>query len=233
MISSGFTYSILLNDPQPPEIEFPFGIDNMAWAEQNGFGRDIAFQVTANDRYVSILSPTKKNRYYMALNGPGPTGPGVSVKLPTGQVLGHSKLGCIAYADRELYGDYSKWFIVNSQFLDLRNLVIAEVLNNKEFISKVKRWSMCMSKSNLTYASPMQAMRTFNTISPPRSPKLADNVAEHEVACGFHVQLFQVANHLARIIGANVNRRYASVVSTNSRFDNEAFNRARKILGVK
>jgi hypothetical protein len=232
MRAAGFSYWIVQNMIEPPEIEFPFGIDNIAWATTNGFGRGLIEHVSSNDKYFSRLSQTSKNLYALDLNGPGPSGPGVSAKLPTGEVLGHSTSGCIAQADRSLYGNYDAWFKVRSQFQDLTYLTVDDVLKNRSFDVKVKNWSSCMSGYGYTYTSPTQTMQAFLAASPQSPRALSVEVATHEVVCGKKVGLFRTANHLASEFNAVVDRHYAKIIEANTRFNIAALRRARKILGM-
>ena len=49
MKAAGFEYWVVRNPLEPPEIEFPFGIDNMAWAKSNGFGRELTTRISTNE----------------------------------------------------------------------------------------------------------------------------------------------------------------------------------------
>jgi hypothetical protein len=50
MKAAGFEYWVVRNPLEPPEIEFPFGIDNMAWAKSNGFGRELTTRISTNEQ---------------------------------------------------------------------------------------------------------------------------------------------------------------------------------------
>jgi len=232
MSSKGFKFWKQLNPENSPQIQFPYGIDNLAWAKANGFGRELLDKISPNERYVSGLSVSKKNRYYLDLNGPGPRGPGVTVKLPTGEVLGHSTSGCIAEADGKLFGSYRDWFRVNSQYQDLSYLIVDRVLQNQVFDTAVLKWSSCMSRDGDSYVSPTQAMQSFLTAAPPTSRALEDSVAENEVVCGVQVGLFRIAKRLANENRDVVDHQYAMIVRANNRYDDAALSRANKILGM-
>jgi hypothetical protein len=86
---------------------FPYGLDDVRWAQAHGYGTD-QYGVRADDpnlRYVQSLPAERQDAYGLALNGGGPSAPGVTVTLPNGLVKGHSSAGCVAEADARLYGD--------------------------------------------------------------------------------------------------------------------------------
>jgi hypothetical protein len=62
MKSMGFTYMNIRDPLEPPELEYPFGINNIAWARANGFGRGPIETISAKERYVSGLSQSEQNR---------------------------------------------------------------------------------------------------------------------------------------------------------------------------
>ncbi|MGA4843893.1 hypothetical protein [Streptomyces sp. G45] len=53
-------------------------------------------------------SPAEARRVERALFGTGRAE--LTVKLPSGHVIGHHTDGCLAAAERRLYGDQSRWF---------------------------------------------------------------------------------------------------------------------------
>jgi hypothetical protein len=232
MSSNGFEYWTQPKPVRPPEVQFPYGIDNLAWAKANGFGAALFSKITPNERYVSGLIQPKQNRYDLDLNGPGPSGPGVAVTLPTGEVLGHSSSGCVAEADRKLFGNYQGWFRISSQYQDLNDVIVGRVLQNRVYDAAVLKWSSCMSSHGDTYASPAQAMQSFLTAKPAKSRALEKTVAESEVICGDQVGLFRIANRLANEIREVVDHQYAIIVHSNNRYDDAALSRASKILGM-
>jgi hypothetical protein len=232
MNSEGFKYWKARKPMEPPEIQFPYGIDRITWAKANGFGRELLDKVGPNQRYFSGLSLLERNRYSLDLNGPGPSGPGVTVELPTGEVIGHSVSGCIAESDGKLFGNYRSWFKVSSEYQDLSNLIADRVLQNQVFEAAVVKWSSCMSGQGEVYNSPTQAMRTFLTASPPMSRALEDAAAVTEVKCGDQVGLFRIADQLADENGELIDHQYAAIVRTNNQYDHAALPRAYKILGM-
>jgi hypothetical protein len=232
MRSMGFAYMIVRDPVEPPELEYPFGIDNIAWARANGFGRDLIERISANERYVSGLSQSEQNRYSLDLNGPGPSGPGVAVQLPTGEFLGHSTSGCIAEADRELYGNYDAWFKVDSQYQDLSNVADANVMSDPIYSSDLKQWSLCMFKSGFKFDSPAQAMEEFLSSSPPGPRAMAVQVAVREAVCGERVRLFRTSNQLAQKFNRSVDRRYAKLIRSAALFNEIALRHSRKVLGA-
>ncbi len=232
MKSKGFDY---WGPPKPtstPELMFPYGIDNAAWARANGFGRELLDRVTADQHYVSNLSSSARNRYYLDLDGAGPRGPGVTVKLPTGEVIGHSTAGCIAVADRELFGHYRYWFRIDSQYQDLTILLANQVILDHSYAMTVRKWSTCMSRHDDHYISPAQAMESFLAATPPRSLARERVVAETEVRCGHQVGLFRVARTIAGLDAKRIDRQFSAVITADKQFDTSALRRADEILGL-
>lgn len=230
MSTYGFTYYPAASQPANPMSEFPFVISNLKWASANGFGRDIINKESRNDSYVGSLSEANANRYATDLNGSGPSGPGVTVELPTGERLGHSSLGCIAYAEGILYSNFSHWFRLQSVDDDLAVLVRQDVEANSKYVQRASRWSSCMRSAGYLFSTPASAMEQFLSAAPAPSDRVAKRAAITEVHCALSVKLATVARTLAARYQLVIQHDYAATIAAFHGARLSAVPRARQVL---
>jgi hypothetical protein len=231
--------------PQPSASvadRFPYVIDDVAWARVNGFGGRQAIQDQSsaardpNARYVAGLSPTRRTALGVAENGNGPSDPGVIATLPTGQVVGHSVLGCDATAEGYLYGSFPAWFDAENAVGSLPSLWQAQVVADPRYTADVSRWARCMAARDEPYSSPQAAADRFATAgtAPESDAAFATEVsaALTEAECARSTGLGTLAAQLDACYRSQVDTEYAGLLSTYHRMQQEALPRARSLMHV-
>lgn len=225
MQANGFSFRPALTAPVSPEELFPYGITSLAWARQHGFGR----QLVADDQGPATASD---NEYGAVLDGPGPNGPGVTVRVPTGEIDGHSTQGCRAYAEGVLYGNYASWFKLDTVHSDLSQLVQQLVQQNPAYQESVSRWSHCMSGYGYSFGSPAAAMDHFLTGEPAPAEADAVKVASTESTCLSSVGMTGLIKQLTVTASSEVHKQYAAVLQAYDSAQRRAVPAAYKILGT-
>jgi hypothetical protein len=218
----GFQYWPLPASQAYPAVRFPYVITSVSWARRHGFSG--AFVPVAsrdpNQRYYSQLTATQQSAYSDALVG-SPGSPGVTTRLPTGGIDGHSADGCQATADRQLYGNYAAWFKARFVALDLPGLWQGRVLGDPRYGSAVSMWSSCMRAKGYRYSSPAQAASMASQQT---------RAAVAEAQCAGSTGLTKVVDALDREYAARVSREYRSSLEAEWRLERNALPRARQVL---
>jgi hypothetical protein len=226
--------------PWPRAPEFPYVVDDVAWASRHGYGSDIERRLEElkkadpNQRYVVRLSPQRQKAYSQALHGEHPGSPGnMTATVPTGGVVGASSRGCIAEAQREVYGDLAGWFQASTVTNNLAGTRAGLVTQDPQFLGALRRWSRCMHAGGYPYANPGEARAAVPTVKRRRTRKLEIRVAVAEATCAVRTGLAATARRLDRHYAAVVRKQYRSDVVTKRRMELAALPRARAVIGSK
>jgi hypothetical protein len=215
---------------------FPYVIDDVAWARTHGFSasqsRASARRAAAdpNIRYVTGLSPSRRRALGAAENGDGPRGPGLTVTLPTGLVIGHSTLGCTATTDARLYGSFPAWFRAQNIADSLPSLWQADVVRDPRFVAAVRRWSGCMRGRHEQFASPQAAAAAFTNAARAIRRAIEIRAATAEARCAQSTGLGALARTLNARYQHAVEARYQAVITTFRRLARAALPRARALV---
>jgi hypothetical protein len=215
MLDQGFQLWVSPTAPEAADQLFPYGIDDVRWAQAHGYGTDVR-QDRASDpnvRYVQGLSADRRAAYGRALNGDGPSAPGVTVTLPNGLVMGHSTTGCVATADTRLYGDYQAWFQAKSMTDYFDQARRQSVLADAAYVAAAAKWSACMRTAGFDYPTPRVAREKFLDASTPESRALEISTATQDAHCTNETGLANTAHTL--------DDRYANTPSAQSYRDTE------------
>ena len=172
MRERGFEYYTASTGPSSstPLRQFPYGIDDVAWARANGFGIGLAREdereglrrqtKDPNVRYAAGLSEERQKGYQQALFG-GPDDAAVTVPLANGIVVSMSTGGCIARAQDRLYGDFPKWFRALTIVDNVPAEVHAMVERDAEYQAALGDWSTCMHRRGHAAKSPKDLAGRF------------------------------------------------------------------------
>lgn len=227
-------------DPDSPaslSARFPYVIDNVAWAEKNGFGPKPVFATSddsdlqdPNDRYVAGLSSKRLQELGPVENGYGPGTPGVLVTLPGGQVVGHSIYGCTATSEGELYGSFPKWFRADNVVEALPSLWQADVTDSSEFKSAVSAWGRCMRSDDEPYATPAAAASHFLNEQHTWPRQAVIQAAVDEANCANSTELSKVANQLNSRYQNMVESKYSTDLIAYRELAHAALTRAESIV---
>jgi len=222
MHNRGFRYW-----PQPPPSPaeqdlFPYVIDSMTWARSHAFGgingvisSDLtsadAAAVRLNTRYFRHLSPERRIRYLLAENGNGPSDPGDIARLPSGQLIGYSKLSCYVWSGNSLFRRTTGWFQPMMTYQALPELWQQQVESSPRFRIAVRLWSRCMAEHRIAFANPSVAAEAYQVPEKDLS-SAAFRAAISEAACAGRSGLARIAAQLDKYYRKRIEARYASVI---------------------
>ncbi|MET9319605.1 hypothetical protein ABZX75_05320 [Streptomyces sp. NPDC003038] len=150
MRAQGFSYWPVPRLPHPDFREFPYGVDDVAWARSHGYGRQIERRLDEEARsgprgqYEDGLSPERREAMGVALVGPEPKG--LEVKSPLGGTLSHSDRGCITESWRRLYGDVRLWYRSSETVNQLAAVRTSRVNQDPAFRTALAAWNECVGR---------------------------------------------------------------------------------------
>ncbi|GII78081.1 hypothetical protein Sru01_30630 [Sphaerisporangium rufum] len=238
MESRGFKMWIFPRRPTPEDRDFPYVIDDVQWASRHGYGGDIQArrdQVRASDpnrRYFDGLSPARRQSALDALHGSRSAGR-IEVKAPNGMIVGRIDDGCVARAQRELYGDLRTWFRVTTVTDMLKGIGQRQVIADAAFTESTKRWSTCMREKGLDYADPHEARSSYATPGNTAPPDESIRAAVAEAGCAASSGLAATARRLDQKYSARLLQAYRNEARTRMLLEFEALKRARSIVDAR
>jgi hypothetical protein len=233
MRGQGFEYHRVPADPALAEDrDFPYGIDDPAWAARHGLGRVLrelasrrAGEGNSNSRYTKGLPPDRRRAYSAALYGSASTA--LAVTIPTGQRVTMLPDGCIASAQQELYGDLRRWFPAMTIVNNLSGAIRPKVHADERFHQVAQQWSRCMAERGHRYRDPVDLRERFTTAPGDGERRVA--VAEAE--CVVASRLAETGHRLERELGAPVRARYAGDIRAHRELQVAALPRAAGLIG--
>ncbi|MFE7382475.1 hypothetical protein ACFU9F_19130 [Streptomyces zhihengii] len=230
----GFAYTVFPLDEESAAVRFPYVVDDADWARRHGYGGDLARRAARlaaedpNRAYFASLPPDRRARALVVSNGPSPQG--LSVRLPGGGELRRSDRGCVAEAERDLYGDHGAWFRASARVDALDRIRRGRVAAEPTYGAGLRAWSRCMRKAGHSYTTPVaaRAAATGPKHPLPRDREVA--LALAEAACAASSGLGATARRLDARHGAALRAEYRADVDTRDRLRARALTRARQIL---
>ncbi|MDL4816555.1 hypothetical protein [Actinomadura opuntiae] len=225
----GFPYWIRPYATAPKGWNFPYVVDDVAWAHRHGYGSDIQRLLDErrrndpNQRYLASLPATRKAAALTAINGRQSVG--LSARLPSGGLVRRSRLGCRAEADRRLYGDLGTWFQFDTTETDLAAMRRVEVQRDSEFKAALLHWAACMRSSGSPYATPMQAHNAAQL-----APSNEIHLAVTEATCADRTDFAATAHRLDLRYRDVLRQQHHTVEALGSRMQLRAATHARSIL---
>ncbi|WP_109506732.1 hypothetical protein [Nocardioides speluncae] len=157
MAEHGFEYDEIPLDTDDPDREFPYVIDDVAWAKRHGFGdatsKEAPPEASPNEVNLERLSQEQQQEWQATLFGDGPR---VSVRLPGGGRLSTNTDGCLAEARRALYGDLERWFRAR-RLIDNQSVFVRRgVREDSRYEAAIADWAGCMRRKGYQVADPGQ-----------------------------------------------------------------------------
>jgi hypothetical protein len=144
------------DDSSAVRHKFPYGIDNPRWAARHGFGLPApsASKSTTPPRRRTAGGPAEhgerarteeqSRKVTAAVFGTGERE--LSAPLPGGYTVSVNTDGCLATAQRQLYGDQKRW--VRAQVLvDNQRAEAGRRVREDRGYSALESWSRCMAPS--------------------------------------------------------------------------------------
>ncbi|NEA31709.1 hypothetical protein [Streptomyces sp. SID13031] len=153
MSAAGFQYFERPPATKSDQRDFPYVVDDVAWAAANGYGRpeQTAPPVDPAARYFAGLPKEQQNAWRKTLVGSGKQ---ISVELAPGRRLSASDKGCIASARRTLYGDLVGWFKARRLTDNLDFLVQDKVRDDQRYVTAMADWAGCVKGRGYDAADP-------------------------------------------------------------------------------
>ncbi|MFF9148233.1 hypothetical protein ACF1BN_25610 [Streptomyces sp. NPDC014861] len=230
----GFTYRVVPLDADSGSRIFPYVVDDAAWARRHGYGAESRRQREAlarrdpNRAYFAALPADRRAEALVTANGPSPEG--LTVRLPGGGTMRRSDRGCVAEAQRRLYGDLGAWFRSSTRLGVLEQLLRSRVVADTAYLRSLEGWRRCMDRAGHAFATPAAARAS--ALSPVRPLPRAREVerALAEVRCAEESALDRTARRLDRHHGGLLAEEYRSDVETRDRLRAAALPRARRVL---
>lgn len=160
---------------------------------QNSGGRQGAGQEEA---YAQSLTGAAGSRYRLALDGLDSQR--ITVKLPGGSTASITTGGCLAAAQRRLYGSVANAIQITTGFSLLYDQLYTAVISDPRFAAVVAKWSACMTSRGLKYSTPTELWNSVRTAMRP-TPAARDleiRVAVADYRCAAAVNLVATAQRL-------------------------------------
>lgn len=225
----------------PDELkDFPYVVDDLAWARRHGYGSDLRRKAEAegkhdrNAAYAKGLSPARQQDYAAARSGDGSKA--LEMTAPNGQDIGQSSTGCLAEAERKLYGDFKEWFrvgVITGNLPDHSD----DLRRHPRYRGAVKEWSACMTAKGHPYKSPERLQRALAKRAEGSSPREARRtevrLATAEARCARSTPLSAAVRSLTRHYDNVVREKYGEDIDAKRRLQREALTRAREITGSR
>ncbi|MFF2777157.1 hypothetical protein ACFVU3_19895 [Streptomyces sp. NPDC058052] len=232
----GFTYRVVPFAGDTESELFPYVVDDAAWARRHGYGADLRRQREAhaksdpNRAYFAALPADRRAEALVAANGPSPDG--LTVRLPGGGTLRRSDRGCVAEAQRGLYGDIGAWFRSSARLDVLEQVLRGRVVADTAFRASLGGWQRCMARAGHAFAAPAAARAAALSPARPLPRDRAVRLALTEVRCAEESALSRTARRLDAHHGGLLAEEYRTDVEARDRLRAAALPRARRILGA-
>jgi hypothetical protein len=236
MSRRGFQFWITPSNPVPEYRDFPYVVDDVAWARKHGYGSalqrrmDRALTSDPNHRHVESLPAARRAAHLEALNGRPHPGGTLRAVLPSGMVVGRSDRSCVSEAQRNLYTDLPAWYRASKVTENLPGLRQGLVHGDRRVIAGTTIWSRCMRLAGYPYADPGQARAAVPPPDRPGALAREIRVATAEATCAGQSGLAATVRDRDRHVKRLVDQRYRSEVSDRLRLQLAALPRARAVV---
>jgi hypothetical protein len=216
--------------------------DDVEWAREYGYGSrihakaDMARKNNRNAAYRATLPSERRTAYDLALDE-GPGAPRMSVRLPSGGVVGKRVGGCVADSEKQLYGDLEAWFRADKIAGSAGRLYIPKVLADKEFTAGLAAWSRCLRRAGHTYANPGDArdaalLNKLGT-APGKAFEAERALAVADATCARSVKLRSIGQEREKHYVNQLDGVHREALDTRARLQHRALEVAKEIVGPR
>ncbi len=193
-----------------PRREFPYGIDDPGWAARHGFG----IPVERSSRQQEAGASKEQQRLSDALFGTGRRE--LSTRTATGLVVQANSDGCLAEAQRVLYGDLDRWFRTEVTVNNLAAAAHRRVTQDPVHRAALARWSRCVAPVQQA-DSPGELrsawQRRARGLTPREATALQQRFAVAEARCVRRTDLARTGARLEKRYAAELRAEYADVIA--------------------
>ncbi|MCK2244615.1 MULTISPECIES: hypothetical protein [unclassified Crossiella] len=222
----GFEYRVSAPSTAPPRRDFPYALDDPAWAAAHGYGP--APEPPAENPNQSYYARQPRGRAEAALKAiHGDRPRALSVRVPGGALTTRSDNGCQAEAEARLYGELAEWFKAETVVRELPSLRRSRVLADPRFAAAAGSWADCMRAEGHPHATPAEARAAL-----PLPAEAERKLAVAEAGCAVRTGFAAAATTLDREHDTRLNREFQSEVDTERRLRADAVPRARAVLAA-
>ncbi|MEU6378944.1 hypothetical protein [Streptomyces sp. NPDC046909] len=219
--------------------------DDVAWADKHGYGSRIeakherARRNNRNVAYREGLSAERRAAYDKALDE-GIDAPVITAEVPTGGTVRKRVGGCVAQAEKQLYGDRVAWFRAEKTVMGLQPLYVPRLMADKRFAAALASWSGCMARSGYTYRDPQEARQAAveqglkadqaDQTDPGKAFEAERKLAVADATCAKNTSLRAIGNERETHYVNQLRGRYGNDLDTYARLQLRAFARATEIV---
>ncbi|MFG2193120.1 hypothetical protein [Streptomyces sp. NPDC048639] len=225
-----------------PRREFPYGIDDPVWAAEHGFGGaarnagpargagagDAPSAPRAQQTRQARQAPQgqmtgkraaeQQRRLADALFGTGRRE--LSTRTATGYVVRANSDGCLAAAQRTLYGDQARWFRASVAVNNLQAVTHRRVTRDTAYRAVLARWSRCIApveKAEDPGELRSAWQRRAHDLEPREATALQQRYAVAEARCVRSTDLARTGAALEKRRAADVRAEYAGQIADHRR----------------
>lgn len=219
--------------------EFPYGIDDPAWAAEHGFGgaagtgrpdRNATPRATPQTRPAPEPEGTAAERRRRAADALFGTGRReLSTRTATGLVVRAHSDGCLAEAQRLLYGDQAHWFRATVAVNNLEAAAHDRVTRDPAYRAVLARWARCVApvhKAEDPGELRTAWQRRARDLQPRQATALQRRYAVAEARCVRHTGLAETGTRLEKRHAADVRAEYADLIADHRRMRERALRHA-------
>jgi hypothetical protein len=213
--------------------------DDVAWANKYGYGSRIeakherARLTNRNVAYRKGLSEERRAAYDKALDE-GIDAPVITAEVPSGGTVRKRVGGCVAEAEKQLYGDRVAWFRAEKTVMGLQPLYVPQVMADKRFAAALASWSRCMARSGHTFRTPQEARQAAVEqglkADPGKAFEAERKLAVADATCAKNTSLRTIGNERETHYVNKLRGRYGSDLDTYARLQLQALARAAKVV---
>ncbi|MCP2341047.1 hypothetical protein [Actinomadura rupiterrae] len=238
MHARGFVYWPPPPPAESPPKDFPYVIDDVAWARAHGYGMADQLRImrahaaNPNTRYVAALPPDRRRAYTLAMDGSGRADRVLSVRLPSGVTLHRTTDGCTARAKTRLYRDLNGWFRAEAIIDNISAEVQPKVRHDPRYTAARSAWSRCMAALHHPYAGPEEIRARLGHLSsdPSTEEERETTLAVAEATCAKSTGFGAAATALDREYRTAATDNEKSSFQTRQRLRAAALPRAQALL---
>ncbi|MDN0199893.1 hypothetical protein [Streptomyces sp. S.PNR 29] len=216
--------------------QFPYGIDDPAWAAEHGFGS--AAWTTGPDHGDGPRDAPRTRRTQQAQQAPQPGtqaaeqqqrlsdalfGTGrreLSTRTATGLVVKANSDGCLAEAQRVLYGDQARWFRAEVAVNNLEAAAHHRVTRDPAYRAALARWAHCVAPVHKA-EDPAELRRAWQRrardLQPRQATDLQRRYAVAEARCVQRTDLADTGARLEKRHAADLSAEYADLIAEHRR----------------
>ncbi|GAA3311250.1 hypothetical protein GCM10020219_018560 [Nonomuraea dietziae] len=223
--------------PQPkswtPDMDlFPYVVDDVEWARENGYGRtrrqELGKTAAPSEKYFRALPEDRRRAWLTTFHGDRAAA--LEAELPIGGTVGHSANGCAAQAWQELYGDKGRWFKASRVIQTLGNMRIGQTQADPAYRAALKRWSECMSRTGFSAATPLALRKQLLAQQGADAESNDKKAATAEARCAMETGLSKTARDLDAANAEALKKRYPEEFENAARLRESALPKARALV---